>query len=141
MAAAMKKREGPKAPPTRDYQEERALARAVEAAKRFSPGINEAVVSVAISEWIIARTSMCVGSRVNAELLFDYKDARVRGFIEAALPAIANTLSHLPADVPFFELPKAVVVDIFATGIAGAQEAAVAAGESLGFPFDDEVPF
>jgi hypothetical protein len=141
MAATMKKREGPKAPPTPDYQEERALARAVAAAQRFAPGTNAAVVSVAISEWIIARTSMAASVRLNADLMFDLKDARLRGFIEAALPAIGNTLSHLPGDKPLFDLSRDEVVGVFAAGIQGAQEAAVCANESLGFPFSDEVPF
>jgi hypothetical protein len=141
MAAAMKKREGPKAPPTPDYQEEQALARAVAAAQRFAPTTSEGAVSVAISEWIIARTSMAASVRLNADLMFDLKDARLRGFVEAALPAIGGSLEHLPADKPLFDLSKEEVVSVFIAGIRGAQEAAVSANESLGFPFSDEVPF
>lgn len=84
---------------------------------------------------------MAANVRLNAELLFDLQDARLRGFLEAALPAIGATIAHLPADKPFFELEKAQIIDLFMAGIVGAQEAAVAANESLGFPFDDEVPF
>jgi len=84
---------------------------------------------------------MVASNRLNAELLFDLKDARLRGLIEAALPAIGATVAHLPGDVPFFELDKQQVIDLFMAGIVGAQEAAVAAHESLGFPFDDQIPF
>jgi hypothetical protein len=84
---------------------------------------------------------MAASVRINADLMFDLGDARMRGFIEAALPAIGGALSRLPPDVPLFELDKAQVVDVFLAGIRGAQEAALAANESLGFPFDDEVPF
>lgn len=117
------------------------MERAVAAAQRFAPGTSSSTVAVAISEWILARTALCAGPRVNAELLFDYKDARLRGFVEAALPAIGNTLSWLPADKPLFELSKDEVIGVLVAGIEGAREAAVAAGESLGFPFSDEVPF
>jgi hypothetical protein len=141
VASAPRRKEGPKAPPDRDYQEERALARAVEAAKRFSPGINDAAIAVAISEWILSRTSMLASVRLNQKLLFDFKDARLRGFVEAALPSIGDSLGHLPPDVPFFELTPDQVIDVFVAGILGAQGAAVAANESLGFPFDDEIPF
>lgn len=137
----MKKREGPKAPPTPDYQEIRALERAVAAMQRFAPGTNAALASVAISEWIIARTSMAASIRINADLMFDLKDSRLRGFIEAALPTIGASIAHLPADKPLFELDVAQVIDVIVAGIRGAQEAAVAANESLGFPFDDEIPF
>jgi hypothetical protein len=139
--ASMKKREGPKAPPTPDYQEERALARAVSAMQKFQPGANAALASVAIAEWIVARTAMAASNRLSSELLFDLKDSRMRGFLEAALPAIGGTLAHIPADKPLFELDVSQVVDVFMAGINGAIEAAVSANESLGFPFDDEVPY
>lgn len=137
----MKKREGPKAPPTPDYQEEQALARAVSAMQRFQPGATAALASVAISEWIVARTSMAASVRMNADLMFDLSNSRMRGFLEAALPAIGGTLAHIPADKPLFELDVAEVIDVFMAAIEGAREAAVSANESLGFPFSDEVPF
>lgn len=137
----MKKREGPKAPPTPDHQEEAALARAVAAMQKFQPGANAALASVAISEWIIARTSMAASVRLTADLMFDLNDARLRGFVEAALPVIGGNISHLPADKPLFELEQFQVVDMIVAGILGAQEAALSANESLGFPFDDQVPF
>lgn len=131
-----------KAAPQPDYQEQRALERATEALNRCAPGTDpRSVVAVVISEWIIARTSMAASIRMNAELLFDLGDARLRGFVEAALPAIGGALSHLPSDTPLFALSKEQIVDVVVAGILGAQEAAVSANESVGFPFDDEVPF
>lgn len=134
---------GRKSAPNPDYQEEAALERAEQAIMRFAPGTfsPRATAAVAISEWIIARTSMAASIRMNADLMFDLGDARMRGFIEAALPAIGGALAHLPADVPLFGLEKAQVVDVIMAGIRGAQEAAVSANESLGFPFDDVIPF
>lgn len=133
---------GPTTPP--DYQEQAALDRAAQAVERF-PGANSAraIAGVAISEWIIARTSMAASVRLNADLLFDLGDARLRGFVEAALPHIAMALTAQGFDfnMPFGALEKSQVVDFITAGIVGAQEAAVAANESLGFPFDDEIPF
>lgn len=119
------------------------MERATQAVRDFAPGVAnpQILTAVAISHWIIARTSMSCSGRMHAELLFDLKDSRIRGFLEAALPAIGANVAHLPADKPFFELSKEQIIDLLAAGIVGAQEAAVAAGESLGFPFDDEVPF
>lgn len=141
MAATAKKKEGPKAPPAPDYQEERALDRAGNAVAKFGAGSPRSVAAVAISEWICARTSMAASNRINAELMFDLGDARMRGFLEAALPAIGANLAALPGDVPFFALEKSQVIDVFMAGIVGATEAAVSANESLGFPFSDEIPF
>lgn len=124
-----------------DYQENAALARAEKVVARFAPGFPLSCAAVVISEWIVARTSMAASIRMNADLMFDLGDARLRGFVEAALPAIGGSLAGLPADVPLFELSREQVVDVIVAGILGAQEAAVAANESLGFPFDDEIPF
>lgn len=130
--------------PPPDYQEEAALDRAAQAVERF-PGTTSAraIASIAISEWIIARTSMAASVRLNADLLFDLGDARLRGFVEAALPHIAMALTAQGFDfnMPFGALEKSQVVDFITAGIVGAQEAAMAANESLGFPFDDEIPF
>jgi len=125
-----------------DPEEEAALDRAAQAVARFSPNLSapRSLAAVAISEWIIARTSTAAARR-SQHLVFGLGDAQVRGFVEAALPAIGAALSHLPADVPFFELDKDQVIDLFMAGIEGAREAAVLTNESLGFPFDDEVPF
>jgi hypothetical protein len=78
---------------------------------------------------------------MTAERVFDLGDTRLRGYAEAALPHIGATLAALPADVPFFALDKRQVIDIFMAGIEGVREAAVAANESVGWPFDDECPF
>lgn len=142
MASANSQRKGPaKAAPQPDYQEEAALDRAAKALDRFGRGDSRSMAAVAISEWIIARTSMAASVRLTADLMFDLGDARLRGFVEAALPAIGGSLSGLPADVPLFELERSQVVDVICAGIAGAQAAAFAANESLGFPFDDEIPY
>lgn len=124
-----------------DPHEERALARAADAVARFGGGKPEAVAAVAISTWIIERTRLTASHRVNAELLFDLKDARMRGLAEAALPAIANTLGHIPSDKALFELSREQVLDVGMAFLEGIREAAVSANESLGFPFDDHIPF
>lgn len=108
---------------------------------RFGRGDARTIAAIAISEWIVARTSMAATVRMNADLLFNLGDARLRGFIEAALPNIGASLANLPADVPLFQLTKDQIVDVITAGVLGAQEAAVSANESLGFPFDDEIPF
>jgi hypothetical protein len=120
-----------------DPQEERALARAADAVARFGTGKPDTIAAVAISAWIIERTKLSASHRVSAELLFDLKDARMRGLAEAALPAIANTLGHIPSDAPLFALTK----DVAMAMLEGIREAAVAANEALGFPFDDDIPF
>lgn len=125
-----------------DPEEEAALDRAADAVARFNPRLADprSVAAVAISGWIIARTATAAARR-SQFLVFDLGDARLRGFIEAALPSIGAAVAHLPGDVAFFELDKADIVDLFAAGIRGAQEAAVLCNESLGFPFDDDIPF
>lgn len=125
-----------------DPQEEAALQRAAEALLEFRPGLSDPKILayVAISAWIVSRTAQSARIRFG-ELAFDLNDARLRGFIEGALPRIGEALAHIPADAPLFELTRDQVVDVFLAGIAATQEAAVAANESLGFPFCDEVPF
>lgn len=138
MRGVQKKGSGYAAP---DPQEERALARAADAVARFGGGKPDAIAAVAISSWIIERTRLSAAHRVNAELRFNLTDARMRGFIEAALPAVAGTLAHIPADKPLFELTRDQVVDVAIAFIEGAREAFVAANEAMGLPFDDEIPF
>lgn len=136
--------EGVKPPPTPpDYQEERALDRAAKALEDFRPGIANArhLAQVAISQWVLERHRLTAAPRMTAERVFDIGDARLRGYAEAALPHIGATLAALPSDVPFFALDKSQVIDIFMAAIEGVREAAMAAGESLSFPFDDEIPY
>jgi hypothetical protein len=145
MASTARKNEaGVKPPPTPpDYEEQRALDRAAEALTKFRPGLAEPrnLAAVAISEWILERHRLTAAPRMTAERVFDLGDTRLRGYAEAALPHIGATLAALPADVPFFALDKRQVIDIFMAGIEGVREAAVAANESVGWPFDDECPF
>lgn len=144
MATRRRNEEGVKPPPTPpDYQEERALERAAKALEDFRPGIANArhLAQVAISQWVLERHRLTAAPRMTAERVFDIGDARLRGYAEAALPHIGATLAALPADVPFFALDKSQVIDIFMAAIEGVREAAMAAGESLSFPFDDEIPY
>lgn len=124
-----------------DDQEDRALERAGKALADFGTAPPRTLAAVAISEWICARTSMMASVRCNSELLFNLGDARLRGFVEAALPAIANSLGEVDLSRSLFDLGKDEIVGVFVAGILGAQEAAVAANESLNFPFDDAIPF
>ena len=138
--------EGVKPPPTPpDYQEERALDRAAKALEDFRPGIANAryLAQVAISQWVLERHRLTAAPRMTAERVFDIGDARLRGFVEAALPRAGATLAEagLPEGTALFDLSKEHIVDVFMAGTVGAQEAAMAAGESLGFPFSDEIPF
>lgn len=136
--------EGVKPPPTPpDYQEERALDRAAKALEDFRPGIANArhLAQVAISQWVLERHRLTAAPRMTAERVFDLGNARLRGYLEAALPHVGANLSHLPADKPFFELEKDQVLDVLVAGIEAAREAACAANESLSFPFDDEIPY
>ena len=144
MATRRRNEEGVKPPPTPpDYQEERALERAAKALEDFRPGIASPknLAAVAISAWILERAKLTASPRLTAERLFDLGNAKLRGYLEAALPHIGATLAALPADVPFFALDKSQVIDIFMAAIEGVREAAMAAGESLSFPFDDEIPY
>lgn len=136
--------EGVKPPPTPpDYQEERALERAAKALEDFRPGIvsPKNLATVAISAWILERAKLTASPRLTAERLFDLGNAKLRGYLEAALPHVGANLSHLPATVAFFDLEKDQVLDVMMAGIEAVKEAAVAANESLGWPFDDEIPF
>ena len=148
MAAATARRpngkEAVKPPPTLpDYQEVAALDEAEAALVSFMPGVPQArnLAIVAISAWIVSRTRQSARVRLAETLVFDLAPARYRGYAEAALPLIAQSLADLPADVPFFALSKPQVIDVIVASMCGIREAAVAAGESSAFPFDDEVPF
>ncbi len=134
--------EGVKPPPTpHDYQEERALDRAADALAKFGAGTPKTLAAVAISAWIVERAKLTASPRLTAERLFDLGNAKLRGYLEAALPHVGANLSHLPATVAFFDLEKDQVLDVMMAGIEAVKEAAVAANESLGWPFDDEIPF
>lgn len=147
MAAALRRPSGSelvKPPPTQpDYQEVAALEEATQAVINFDPRTVDpkALAAVAISAWIVSRTRQASRNRLAETLVFDLTPARYRGYVESALPQIGGALSHVPADVAFFALPKETVVDVFVAGLIGVREAATAAGESSAFPFDDEVPF
>lgn len=67
------------------------------------------------------------------EIAYGLGDAHLRGSLEAALPEIANALSDLPPDLPFFQLSKEQVVDVLAVGCA--------AGKYTGALLNDEIPF
>jgi hypothetical protein len=130
----------------RDLAEEAALDRAASGLQKFMTGggyTPRSLASVAISEWIIARASMIASGRIGSQhLLFDLKDSRLRGYIEAALPSIAAALEHIDPEAPLFSLEKDAVVDVFLAGIAGAREAAVLVAEApLTDNFDDAIPF
>lgn len=124
-----------------DPQEVAALKRATEAVALTKGATPEQIAFLAIAVWIAERTRLSAAHRVCADLVFDLKDSQMRGFVEAALPAIANTLSHIPRDKPLFELSRDQVVDVALAFIEGARESFVAAGEAMGLPFDDEIPF
>jgi hypothetical protein len=126
-----------------DVQEERALTEAEEALRRVFPDLKvnlRSIAAVAISGWIVSRSRQTAGIRLAENLAYNLGDSRLRGFAEAALPSVGETLAALPADVPFFDLEKEQVVDVIVAAVQGAQAAAVAAKESLSFAFDDPLP-
>lgn len=148
MSAAIARRpngkEAVKPPPTPpDYQEIAALDEAEAALINFMPGVPQPrnLATIAISAWIVSRTRQSARIRMAETLVFDLTPARYRGYAEAALGVIAQSLANLPSDVPFFELSKSQVVDVIVASMCGIREAAVAAGESAAFPFDDEIPY
>jgi hypothetical protein len=127
-----------------DAQEDRALTEAAAAVTRTFgnlPVDPRSLAAVAISAWIISRSRQSAGIRLTENLVFDLSDARLRGFAEAALPALGETLADLPPDLPLFELSKEQVVSVVVASVQAANAAAVAAGESALFQFDDPIPF
>lgn len=124
-----------------DPQEAAALKRATDAVALTKGATPEQIAFLAISVWIAERTRLSSAHRVDAQLVFDLKNSQMRGFVEAALPAIANTLAHIPRDKPLFELTRDQVVDVALAFIEGARESFVAAGEAMGLPFDDDIRF
>lgn len=134
------------APTPSDQHEDKALDRAAVGLAKFMAGgghNSRSLAAVAISEWIIARTSLAVSGRVGAELLlFNLKDARLRGMVEAGLPSIAAALSHIDPSTPLFELEKEDVIDVFLAGIQAVNEAAVTLKETpFTSDFSDPIPF
>lgn len=143
-AAAHKGREKvalPKALPNPD--EDAALSIAATELRALCPSVHnaEAVTSAVISKWIIERSKRASRVRLSETVAFDLGDARLRGFIEAALPQIGEALGGLDPTKPLFELSRDEVVGVFAAACIGASAAATAYGESQAFPFDDPIPF
>lgn len=134
------------APPARsiDADEAEALAAAAATLQAFARVENaEAVTSAVISRWIIERMKRTVAKRLADNVVFDLRDAKLRGMVEAALPQIGAGLAGAgtPSDVPFFELSRDQAVDACVAVCIAYREAAVAAGESGDFPFSDPIPF
>ena len=124
------------APPPIDPEEEAALQRAIQVLGELMPGIRQPlrpVVYAVISAWIIERVKLSLPRIMSGNNCFGLGDSHLRGSLEASLGQIAESLSHLPADVPFFELSKEQVVDVLAVGFH--------AGMDNGALMDGEIPF
>lgn len=127
-----------------DADEAEALAAAAVTLQTFARVENaEAVASAVISRWIIERMKRAVGKRLADNVVFDLQDAKLRGMVEATLPAVADTLmrDRFPMELAFNDLPKHEAVTLFLAACVAYREAAVAAGESGDFPFSDPIPF
>lgn len=135
MGAVKRSTRGGFAPPPLDPEEEAALERAIARLKESLPGVANprALVQAIISVWIIERVKLSVGRIMCGEIAYGLGDAHLRGSLEAALPEIAEALSGLPPDVPFFQLSKEQVVDVLAVGFN--------AGKQTGALLNDEIPF
>lgn len=131
--------------PSIDADEAGALAAAAATLQTFARVENaEAVAHCVISTWIIERMKRAVSARKLADnLVFDLSEAKMRGRLEAMLPNIAESLGATGFDFSqsFNDLSKDTVVSLFLAGCVAWREAAVAAGESADFPFDDTIPF
>jgi hypothetical protein len=125
-----------------DPDEVAALAAAVEAT-----GMPERLVVEAISTWITTRARLCAGARLTENLAFDLGDAKLRGFVIAALPSIGGALvdclngqlRHIPTTEPIHAMERGDMTDFLVFSLQAVREAAVAAGESPNFSM--EIPF
>jgi len=126
-----------------DAQEECALNDAEAALVRFLPGCPQprSLAAVAISAWIMSRARQAAGVRLNENVIFDFDHAKLKGFIEAALPDIAEQLGETDLSASLFDLSKDQIIAVFAAGCLGASRAAMAFSESSQFPFDDPIPY
>jgi len=123
------------APNPPDPEEMAAVHVAAAKLKEFFPGhaAPEAVVYAVVSAWIVERVKLSIGRVLCGKIAYSLGDAHLRGSLEALLPQIAEQLSHLPGDKPFFELDKEQVLDVLAIGFH--------AGHHSGAFYDDEIPF
>lgn len=149
---AMKGREPVRPAYTPDPDEVEALGVAAAELKMLCPAVSnaEAVASAVIAKWIMTRARLAAGARLTETVAFDLGDARMRGFIEAALPQIGAALSSLPADMPLFGLSKPQILDVLCAGVQAWCEAVTAVGENPSFPMEvapfdvkrgDPIPF
>lgn len=91
-------------------------------------GLTEERATAVISAWIMKRAELSAGARLTENLAFDLGDAKLRGFVSAALPVIGGAV-EVPPGVAFYDLDRDAVVDLFTLAFSAIQEAAVAAGE------------
>lgn len=127
-----------------DADEAEALAAAALVLQSFARVENaEAVAAAVISKWIIERMKRASGKRLTDSVVFDLGEAKLRGMVEATLPAIAEALSAGGFDFAgsFNDLDREAAVNLFVAGCVAYREAAVAAGEAPDFPFSDAIPF
>lgn len=151
MAAAQAS--GRKAPPRRsaggDIDETEALEIAAATLKGLAPHTPnpQAVAHAVISTWIIERMKRHTSGRITETCVFNLGDAHLVGMVEAALPKIGDALASggFPFSASFGDLTKQQAVMLFMAGVVAHREAAIAAGEAPGFPFDepfsDPIPF
>lgn len=126
-----------------DPQETKALNAVEKALRDFLPTCPtpRSLAAVAISAWIISRSKQAAGVRLNENVIFDFDNAKLKGFIEAALPHIGERLADVDLSQSLFDLTKDQIVQVFAAGCLETSRAAMAFGESEAFPFDDSIPF
>lgn len=119
-----------------DADEQAAIERAAAAG-----GVPVVTAHAVVSSWIVERARRAAGVRLTTNLAFDLGDSRLRGYVEAALPSIADAVSPFILCAAIDDLDKAAIVDLFVAAVQGTQAAAMAHGESCLFEFDDPLPF
>lgn len=130
-----------------DQEEEQALQEASAALRALVPQLGMGatqVTSAVITAWIASRCRQATARRAPTEcIVFDHNDAKLKGVVQAALPAIGASLDGIPPDAPLFALSRDEVVRVFIAGYRSVEAALVAADESpdfAEFPGDRPAP-
>lgn len=130
-----------------DQEEEQALNEASAALRALVPQLGAGATQVAsavITAWIASRCRQATARRAPTEcIVFDHNNAKLKGVVQAALPAIAGGLDGIPPDKALFALSRDEVVRVFIVGYRAVEAALVAVDEGpdfADFPGDRPAP-